>query len=136
MKRLPADEKRHFCYTSAVKVAFNFCYTSVLKVPSSSIKLQKAFSVQRELLHGFARDLRESARARSGLPKWPAAHSSCSKVAKCVLHVAALTLFGKLPPSFISFQCFFICLYSYLFICLSEAPRIKTYFFEERPLSK
>ena len=63
MKRLPADEKRHFCYTSAVKVAFNFCYTSVLKVPSSSIKLQKAFSVQRELLHGFARDLRESARA-------------------------------------------------------------------------
>ena len=64
MKRLPADEKRHFCYTSAVKVAFNFCYTSALKVPSSSIKLQNAFSVRRELLHGFARDLRESVRAR------------------------------------------------------------------------
>ena len=64
VKRLPADERRHFCYTSVVKVASNFCYTSALKVPSSSIKLQKAFSVRRELLRGFARDLRESANAR------------------------------------------------------------------------
>ena len=63
MKLLPADESSHFCYTSAVKVAFNFCYTSALKVASSASKLQKAFSVRRELLREVWARLRVIARA-------------------------------------------------------------------------
>ena len=39
MKQLPADERKHFCYTSVAKVAFNFCCTSAPKVASRAILL-------------------------------------------------------------------------------------------------
>ena len=137
---LRESARARFRYTSAPKVAFQ----SGLQHIQVAVKLQNAFSLRRELLQGFARDLRESARARF-------CYTSVPKVAcqSGLQHIqVAMKLqnaFSMWRPSRFLENCLpalylfngFLYVFTHIFLYVFRgSPRKKTYFFEERPLSK